>query len=98
MRSFDESSSLPIYDQPLTLVASSPGANQVIGPIISGTSITLPASGTYTGEELEVRLNGMRLEALYDYNYVGAGSKTQIACTFNLSIGDRLDFRVDRAP
>lgn len=97
-RSFDESASLTIYDQPLTVVASGAGANQINGPVTSGTSVTLPSSGTYVGEELEIRLNGMRLEALYDYNYVGTGSKTQVSFTFNLSVGDRLDFRVDRAP
>lgn len=97
-RSAAESGSPTIYDQPLTVVASGAGANQINAPVTSGTNITLPSSGTYTGEELEVRLNGQRLEALYDYNYVGTGTKTQIAMTFDLAIGDRLDFRVDRAP
>ena len=98
MRSFSESSSLTIYDQPLTVVASGAGANQVNAPVTTGTAITLPSSGTYQGAELEVRLNGMRLEQLYDFTYVGTGSKTQIALTFDLAISDRLDFRVDRAP
>ena len=99
-RSFAESGALTIYDQPLTVISGAPSnTNQVTGPISTGVSITLPQSGTYTGAELEVRLNGQRLEALYDYNYVGTGSgKTQIQMTFNLSIGDRLDFRVDRSP
>lgn len=97
-RSFAESSSLPIYDQPLTVVASGAGANQINGPVTSGTNVTLPSSGTYTGAELEVRLNGQRLEQLLDYSYVGVGSKTQVAFTFDLSVGDRIDFRVDRAP
>lgn len=98
MRSFAESSSLTIYDQPLTVVSGAAGANQVSAPVTTGTAITLPSSGTYVGVELEVRLNGMRLEALYDYTYVGTGTKTQIALTFDLATGDRLDFRVDRAP
>lgn len=97
-RSFDEATSTAIYDQPLTVVASGAVANQINGPVTSGTNITLPASGTYAAAELEVRLNGMRLEQLYDYNYVGAGpTRTQIALTFDLAVGDRLDFRVDRA-
>lgn len=96
--SFAESASITIYDQPLTVVASGAGANQINGPVTTGTNVTLPSSGTYTGEELEIRINGQRLEALYDYNYVGTGSKTQVAFTFDLAIGDRLDFRVDRAP
>lgn len=97
-RSFTEGGSVTIYDQPLTIVASGAGANQMNGPVSAGTNITLPSSGTYTGAELEVRLNGMRLEQLYDYNYVGSGSKTQIQMTFDLVVSDRLDFRVDRAP
>lgn len=98
VRSFAESSSLAIYDQPLTVVASGAGANQVNGPVTSGTAIALPSSGTYVGQELEIRLNGQRIEALYDYNYVGSGTKTQVALTFDLAVGDRLDLRVDRAP
>lgn len=97
-RSFAESSSLAIYDEPLTVVPSGAGANQINGPVITGTSVTLPNSGSYQGEELEIRVNGMRLEALYDYSYVGAGTKTQVQFTFDLAVGDRLDFRVDRAP
>jgi hypothetical protein len=86
-RSISESASVPIYDQPMTIAA----------PTTAGTSVTLPASGTYNGEELEIRLNGQRMEALYDYNYVGSGTaKTQVQFTFDLAIGDRLDFRIDR--
>lgn len=97
-RSFAEAGSTSIYDQPLTVVASGAVTNEINGPVTTGTSVTLPASGTYTGEELEIRLNGQRLEALYDYSYVGVGSKTQVQFTFDLAVGDRLDFRVDRAP
>lgn len=96
--SFAESSSLTIYDQPLTVVASGAGANQINGPVTAGTNVTLPAGGTYVGAELEIRYNGMRLEQLYDYNYVGSGTKTQVTFTFDLQVGDRYDFRVDRAP
>lgn len=98
-RSFAEGGSTTIYDQPLTVVLSGAGANQINAPVPAGTVITLPASGTYTAAELEIRLNGMRLEQLYDYNYVGAGpTRTQVTLTFDLAVGDRLDFRVDRAP
>lgn len=95
--SVDESASITIYDQPLTVVSASPGANQIVGPITSGTAVTLPNGGTYSAAELEIRLNGQRLEQLYDYNYVGSGTRTQVSFTFDLAIGDRLDFRVDRA-
>jgi len=97
-RSFAESSSVTIYDQSLTLVASSPGANEIIGPITTGTSVTLPGSQTYTAAELQIYLNGDRLEPLFDYTYVGSPPRTQVQFTFQLEIGDRLDFRIDRSP
>lgn len=99
-RSFAESSSVAIYDQRLTVVASgASGSNQVNGPINAGTNVTLPASGTYTGLELQVYLNGDRLEDTYDYNYVGSGSgKTQVQFTFGLVVGDTIDFVIQRVP
>lgn len=89
-----------IYDQSLTIVASgATGSNQMNGPVASGASVTLPASQTYTGAELNVYLNGDRLESVFDYVYVGTGStKTQIQFTFGLVVGDRVDFRIDRSP
>lgn len=97
-RSFDESSSLAIYDVDIEIVASSPTGNQLVGPIIAGTSITLPASQTYTSNELEVYLNGQRAEVVLDYNFVGSPLRTQISFTFNLVVGDHLRLRIDRAP
>lgn len=71
----------------------------VSGTITTGNPITLPASGTYNSEELEVRLNGQRLESVVDYNYVGGSPpRTQVAFTFDLVIGDQVNFRVDRVP
>jgi hypothetical protein len=88
-----------IYDQPLTVVVSGAGANQINGPVTTGASVTLPASGTYTGQEMQIYLNGDRMEPVFDYTYVGSGSgKTQVQFTFDLVVGDRIDFRVDRAP
>jgi hypothetical protein len=66
--------------------------------IETGTPITLLNSGTYNGDELEVRLNGQRLESLIDYNYVGSAPRTQIEMTFDLEPDDKLRFRVDRKP
>lgn len=97
-RSFAESSSLTIYDQSITVVVSGAGANQINGPVITGTSVTLPASQTYTAAELQIYLNGDRLEPVFDYTYVGSPLRTQVQFTFQLEIGDRLDFRIDRAP
>jgi len=79
---------VPVYDQRYT----------VASPITSGTAVTLPASGSYVGAELQVYFNGQRLEPSADYNYVGSGTKTQVTFTFNLVVGDLVDFRVDRSP
>ena len=97
-RSFTESSSLTIYDQSLTVVASGAGANQINGPVNAGVSVTLPGSQTYTAAELQIYLNGDRLEPIFDYSYVGSPLRTQVQFTFQLVVGDRVDFRIDRAP
>ena len=97
-KSFAESSSITIYDQSLTVVPSGAGANQINGPVTAGTSVTIPGSQTFTAAELQVYLNGDRLEPLFDYTYVGSPPRTQLQFTFDLVVGDRLDFRIDRAP
>lgn len=97
-RSFQESASLTIYDQSLTLVASSPGPNEIVGPIAAGVNVTLPGSQTYEAAELQIYLNGDRLEPIFDYAYVGSVPRTQVQFTFGLVVGDRVDFRIDRAP
>lgn len=85
-RSFGESASPTIYDQSITVGST----------ITAGTSVTLPASGTYTSTELEVYGNGVRLDAILDYNYVGSPLRTQVTMTFDLVAGDVLRFRTDR--
>lgn len=97
-RSFQESASQTIYDQSLTVVASGAGANQINGPVNAGVSVTLPGSQTYTAAELQIYLNGDRLEPIFDYSYVGSAPRTQVQFTFQLVVGDRVDFRIDRAP
>lgn len=83
----DESASPTIYDQTFS-----------VGALIStGTPITLPSGGTYTDEELEVRLNGIRMDSGSDYNFVGSLPRTQVAFTFDLVSGDEVNFRVDRS-
>jgi len=87
----DESASPAIYDQTYTVPSL----------ITASTAITLPASGTYSGEELEVRLNGIKQDSGIDYNFVGSGTRTQISFTFDLygsPSADVINFRVDRAP
>lgn len=86
-RMADESSATAIYDESITVG---------VGGISTGVGITLPAGQTYTSDELEVYLNGVRQEAVYDYNYLGTGSRTQISFTFNLLQGEIVRFRIDR--
>lgn len=97
-RSFQESASLTIYDESLTVVASSPDANEIVGPINAGVNVTIPGSQTYTAAELQIYLNGDRLEPVFDYAYVGSAPRSQVQFTFGLVVGDRVDFRIDRAP
>lgn len=88
-RMVDESAAPVIYDETYT----------VISDITTGTSVTLPASGTYTSEELEIRLNGVRMDSGVDYNLVGSPPRTQVTFTFDLLGGtnpDKINFRIDR--
>lgn len=66
----------------------------VSGPITAGIPVTLPASQTYSNSELQIYLNGDRLEATYDYNYVGSIPRTQVTFTFALVSNDAVDFRI----
>lgn len=85
-----------IYDSELLVVGANPQTGEILGPITTGTPITLPNSKTYTSEELEVYLNGQRLNDIIDYNYEGTAPRTQISFTFEIIVGDRIRFRIDR--
>ena len=95
-RSVDEAGAVTIYDESLTVVSSGAGAGEINGPISTGTPITLPSSQTYEDDELEVYLNGQRVEAVKDYNYEGSTPRTQISFTFDIVVGDVMRFRIDR--
>lgn len=86
LRTFAETGSPTIYDASV----------EVGSTITAGTSVTLPASATYTAAELEVWLNSYRMEVVKDYNYVGSPPRTQIQYTFDLVAGDTQRFRIDR--
>ena len=86
-RSFDEASSISIYDQSVTILG---------GGLSTGLPLTLPTSQTYSNIELEVYLNGVRLEPIADYSYVGSIPRTQISFTFDLIATDVIRFRIDR--
>lgn len=92
-QTFSEAAGIPIYDESVLVVASSPGAGQMLGPITTGVPISLPLGASYVAEELEVYLNGQRLEDVVDFNFT---SSTQVAFTFDLVVGDRIRWRKDR--
>lgn len=88
-RLVSESASTPIYDQSVVINST----------ITAGTNYTLPLGGTYSGDELEVMLDGQVLDSGSDFNFVGSGSsKTQVQFTFDLLAGDNLRFRKIRGP
>lgn len=95
LRLKDESGSITIYDKSLEVVVSNPGAGQILGPITTGTPITLPNGQTFVGDELAVYLNGQRLDDIFDYDIE---SSTSISFTFNIEVGDIIRFFIDRAP
>lgn len=98
-RSFNESASLPIYDERLTIVSGAPAdSNEMTGPVNAGVNVTLPNGGEYTGLELQIYLNGDRLESVFDYAYVGSAPRTQVQFTFGLVVGDTVDFVIQRGP
>ena len=81
-----EDSSVTIYDEVIAVGS---------GGITTGTSISLPSAGTYSGDDLEVYLNGEFMEKDLDWNEVGSVPRTDIQMTFDLVEGDRLRFRID---
>jgi len=93
LRGVDVESTLPtIYAQSLEVVASGAGANQINGPITSGTPVTLPSSGTYSNDDLFIFLNGVKMDSIFDYNFVGTVPRTQVSFTFDLVANDKIEF------
>ena len=82
-----ESGNISIYDESTEIGG---------GGLSTGSPLTLPNSGQYNSDELEVYLNGDRIENVIDYNYVGTVPRTQVSFTFDLEEGDRVRFRIDR--
>ena len=88
-RLVSEAASTPIYDQSVVIGST----------ITAGTNYTLPLGGTYSGDELEIMLDGQVLDSGNDFNFVGSGpAKTQVQFTFDLLAGDNLRFRKIRGP
>ena len=96
-RSITVSASPAIYDERLEVVASGAGAGEInAADAETGDPVTLPSAKTYTSDELEIYLNGQRLEDTVDYSYVSSPPRTQISFTFDLVAGDVIRFRIDR--
>ena len=62
------------------------------GGVSTGVAISLPNSGNYLGEELEVKLNSVVMVLGDEYQYIGTGIKTQISFLFDLVETDSIDF------
>lgn len=96
-RMTQESSSITIQDNSFLVVTS--GATGLYqkneADCTSGTPISIMGM-SYSGDELEVYVNGQRAEDILDYNWYGSGTKTQITFTFDLKAGDRVRCRIDR--
>jgi hypothetical protein len=87
-RSFDESGSYTIYDNEVTFVSN----------LTTGSPYTLPGGGSYSGAELQIYLQGQRLSPSTDYTYPGGSPPfTTISFTFDIVIGDKLRFYIDRS-
>ena len=84
-----ESTSITIYDE--TYIVG-------VGGLTTGTPLALPNGQTYTGAELNIFLNGQRLEDVLDYNWVGSAPRNSVSFNFDLVNGDNVAFRIDRAP
>jgi len=102
MRGVEDAASPTIYrPAKITIVTGSPGANELqtngndadSNPIfVSGTAITLPDSGTYTGDELLVEINNMPIDS-DKYNSVGGSPFSQLSFTFDLYPDDKIEFK-----
>ena len=95
-RQVDDTAAPPIYDESLLVVSDNPEAGEIVGPIATGTPISLPDDRTYSSDELEIYVNGQRVEPIFDYNYVGSIPRTQISFTFDIELKDIIRFRIDR--
>jgi hypothetical protein len=94
------------YEEKIEVVASSPGPNQILGPVPPNTTITIPldsrngnAARSYVvgNGELEVYLNGIKLILGSSWDEVGLpGSESvNIEILEQLEVGDILIFRID---
>jgi len=82
-----------VYDESLEVVAVAPGAGQILGPILSGTPITLPGGQMYSlgKDQLKVYTNGLFKEITRDYLET---NNTQVSPTYDILVGSIIRFRI----
>ena len=99
----------PSYDEFREVVAAAPTGNQLLGPVIAGTIITLPVNSRLSGSPqqfytvgkgtLEIFLNGQMLQLgeAGGWSEVGASltPSDEIEINQQLEVGDFLTFRID---
>ena len=87
-------STVTIFDSFYSVVASgASGAHQINeSQVTNGTAFSLPESGSFTGNELQVWLNGALIMVSESYSYVGSGTMTQISLSFDGKAGDTIRF------
>lgn len=64
--------------------------------ITSGVAHSLPISQTYNSTELHIIINGIVMNVIDDYNYVGSPPRTQVTFTFNIVSTDFLRYIIWR--
>lgn len=87
----------PVDDTLLVVVGAPGNANEITGPIIAGTPITLPNGLSYETGQLEVTISGQTVlrDTASGWNEIGSGTKTQISFNKDLDIDDEIGFRRD---
>lgn len=94
------------YEETREIVAAAPTGNQLLGPVLAGTSVFLPVDSRDSNNNefyivgagiLEIYLNGRYLRSGVDYNEVGvAGNPSnELTFTYDLVVDDELTFRQD---
>lgn len=99
----------PSYDEVITIVASGATGNQLNGPVVTGTTITIPVNSRLIGSPqqfyivgkgaLELYVNGQYINRSFGNGWTEVGaslsSSDQIIINQQLEVGDLITFRLD---
>ena len=78
----------PSYSEVLKVVASSPGAGEIL-PVLAGNAITLPGAETVSNvKDIAIKWNTTVLEESIHYNWLGVSPHTQFTLNFDLNADD----------